>query len=123
MKLYTDEFYEAVSQALETEREYINAKAVVSCYVPRGELWAQLAEEATELAHAALKIRRTLSDVNPTPVRPTDAYTAVIEELADVSLLASVLALNADLAEITQISKSKLLRWRDRLQEKEEQHD
>jgi hypothetical protein len=37
-------------------------------FVPLDELLAQLAEEASELAQAALKMRRTLTDCNPTPI-------------------------------------------------------
>lgn len=36
-------------------------------YLPREEILAQLAEEASELAQAALKLRRALNGTNPTP--------------------------------------------------------
>jgi NTP pyrophosphatase (non-canonical NTP hydrolase) len=106
-----------------TSEELAAAKDFIRSKVSREELWAQLAEEAIELAHAALKIRRAIGDANPTPVRPADAYAAVMEELADVTLLVNVLALEADLAKGTAISNYKLLRWRDRLQKKEAPND
>lgn len=36
-------------------------------YMPQGEILAQMAEELTEAAQAALKLRRALDDINPTP--------------------------------------------------------
>ena len=48
------------------------------------ELLAGLAEEATELAQAALKMRRTLDKSNPTPMTTGDASRNLNEEFADV---------------------------------------
>lgn len=39
----------------------------VSDILPKTEIMAQLAEEASELAQAALKLRRALDGTNPTP--------------------------------------------------------
>ena len=44
------------------------------------EIYAQLAEEAAELAHAALKMRRVINRKNPTPVDADDAFESVVEE-------------------------------------------
>lgn len=41
----------------------------VSDILPKTEILAQLAEEASELAQAALKMRRALDGTNPTPKR------------------------------------------------------
>lgn len=54
--------------------------------MPLDELLAQLAEEASELAQAALKMRRTLVDGNPTPVTRKQAEEGLLEEIADVKL-------------------------------------
>lgn len=89
--------------------------------VPREELLAQLAEEAGELAHAALKLRRTLITTNPTPVTPDEAMRALDEEIADVDLLERVLDIprpNYTLAVIADMHK-KLVRWVDRLRDRE----
>ena len=43
-----------------------------------------LAEECTELAHAALKLARAERGENPTPKSMEECYAAVIEEWADV---------------------------------------
>ena len=53
-------------------------------YLPRAEILAQLAEEASELAQAALKLRRVLGRTNPTPVEYKDAYANLVGEYSDV---------------------------------------
>lgn len=45
-----------------------------------------LAEEATELAHAALKLARKIRNQNPTPVDYEELYSHLDEESADVRL-------------------------------------
>lgn len=91
------------------------------------ELLAQLAEECSEAAQAALKLRRAGSGENPTPVSEEDAFHKLIEELADVMLSASVLFCcefedndSRNLCEevsdeIADIAGEKLDRWRNRL--------
>ena len=93
-------------------------KVIVYLSLSREELLAQLAEECSEAAQAALKLRRAGSGENPTPVS---------EELADVMLSASVLFgcefedndsrnLCEEVSdEIADIAGEKLDRWRNRL--------
>lgn len=50
-------------------------------------LYENLAEEAIELAHAALKTARALRNENPTPVTTNEADNHVLKELQDVYLL------------------------------------
>lgn len=64
--------------------EYISKK------VPEGALLCQIAEEAAELAQAALKYRRTMSEENPTPVQAVEALRHLLEEAADVQLALDV---------------------------------
>ena len=75
------------------------------------EIYAQLAEEAAELAHAALKMRRVINGKNPTPVEPDDAFESVLEETNDVFAVLDVLTLRRDDERISQ----KLKRWEERL--------
>lgn len=82
--------------------------------LPREELLAQLAEEACELGHAALKLRRALDGTNPTPVSVEDAEAALCEEVADTMLLL-VLCVDDLMAEFVDGSFWKLYRWEDRL--------
>ncbi len=65
--------------------EYISKK------VPEGTLLCQIAEEAAELALAALKYRRTMSEENPTPLSARElALAALLEAAADVQLALDV---------------------------------
>lgn len=79
------------------------------------ELLAGLAEEATELAQAALKMRRTLDKSNPTPMTTGDASRKLNEEFADVLLCAAVLGFDHD--EVARIIREKAARWSTRLEE------
>ena len=53
-------------------------------YLSDAEILAQLAEEASELAQAALKLRRVLDGKNPTPVSLEKAKVNLVEEYSDV---------------------------------------
>lgn len=77
------------------------------------EIYAQLAEEAAELAHAALKVRRILRGTNPTPVDPDDACERVVEEANDVIAVLDTLRIARDENRIAQ----KLKRWVERIKE------
>lgn len=83
------------------------------------ELLTGLAEEAAELAQAALKYRRTFTNVNPTPVTGPEAYEKLLEEIADVELYLDQLQLGYRFSDaskkITQIKERKLERWKGRM--------
>ena len=82
--------------------------------VPQAEILSQLAEEACELGHAALKLRRVLTGENPTPVTRDEAMAMLEEEIADVAVcLDEVKGLNA--GRIRRVQREKNWRWRDRL--------
>lgn len=78
----------------------------------------QLAEEAAELAQAALKLRRVLAQDSPTPTTEEDARGNVLEEMAD-TLVAfraweHINGLGASLI-VDGIAYVKEKRWVDRL--------
>ena len=55
--------------------------------VPEEEILTQLAEEAAELAQAALKLRRAKGNTHsPTPINTSIAHNRLLEEIADVSV-------------------------------------
>lgn len=83
--------------------------------LPEEELLAQLAEEAAELAQAALKMRRVLDGKNPTPVRVSEAWANLQEEVADVLLCLQVLDIDTDAVSYHETIRAKLIRWSDRL--------
>lgn len=81
--------------------------------IPKAALYEQLAEEAVELAHAALKYARILREENPTPCDRYETIERVSEELLDIIIVMDVLRVN-------QFERSKynakLQRWIDRLE-------
>ncbi len=116
----------------------ITQKVGVRGRVSKSELLAQVAEEAVELslaaldmpdlpdgttlaraasklAHSSLKLRRTLSHENPTPVTTEAAMLKVQEEVADVLLCLDVLGIDVTDPNIDLIQEQKLVRWIGRL--------
>lgn len=84
------------------------------------EIYAQLAEEAAELAHAALKMRRVINRKNPTPVDADDAFESVVEEASDVIAVLDTLHIARDECRIAQ----KLTRWEERIKDGDKElHD
>jgi NTP pyrophosphatase (non-canonical NTP hydrolase) len=98
---------------------YVDAIEYVRKNLSKEELLAQLAEECAELGKAALKLRRVYSGENPTPVKRSDAYRNLIEEIADVTLCIEVLGLNTGetLYNCGKLWEEKSARWKRRLQE------
>lgn len=86
----------------------------------------QLAEEASELAQAALKYRRALQtarweeNISPTPKTLNDAYDSLVEECSDVMLAA--LVLKKELIS-NDIMLNKAGRWLDRLKRYRDEDD
>lgn len=83
----------------------------------------QLAEEAAELAQAALKLQRIYLGENPTPVTERDAIHNLFEELGDVLCCANVLNYphcfeGMSIAE--KNAEEKAIRWAYRIKAKKE---
>lgn len=81
-----------------------------------GEQMAGLAEEATELAHAALKLRRYVDGSNPTPVTEKEAVDNLLEEIGDVLLCLKVLGFPVNPEAYEEAMDAKLERWAKRLE-------
>lgn len=79
------------------------------------ELLAQLAEEAGELAHAALKLRRVYDGKNPTPTGLNEACANLHEEIADVMNCLRVLGYSIEPGTYQHAMDEKLDRWAGRL--------
>jgi NTP pyrophosphatase (non-canonical NTP hydrolase) len=88
--------------------------------MPLAEILTQLAEEASELAQAALKYRRTLSNANPTPVGRREAENKLLEEIADVKLCLHVAGFEAvrHKIQVNRTISTKAERWMKRLVER-----
>ena len=83
--------------------------------IGRAAMLEQLAEEASELSQAALKMARIMRGENPTPVTRIQAEKNLIEEYTDVRLCAKDLDLRKDSA----MAREKLQRFLRRWSEKE----
>ena len=92
-------------------------------HVSSSEVLCQLAEECSELAHAALKLRRTYDNGNPTPVTSKEAFERVEEEVADVNLCLRVLGFGLGLDYYEDMMDFKSARWVNRLKQKERDPD
>ena len=86
------------------------------------EILAQLAEEAAELAQAALKLRRAIDGANPTPKSISECEDRLHEEIADIWLCIREAGFSDDEHLMIQgeIMSAKHERWLSRLREKEE---
>ena len=82
--------------------------------IPVTELLAGVAEEAAELAQAALKLRRCYDGTNPTPADPDNQYESFLEEIGDVELYLDQLSINRRV--IADYKAAKLERWQKRLE-------
>ena len=108
----TIEYDKPIEKALEDwGAEITGINTLLGCC----ELLAGLAEEAAELAQAALKMRRMLDGRNPTPMTTGDASRNLNEEFADVLLCVAVLGFDRE--EIARIIREKAARWSTRLEE------
>lgn len=76
----------------------------------------QLAEEADELGHAALKLSRVIRGENPTPVGYSQAVDSLLEEVADVrNCLNALVDAFPGLVNTEKVESIKMNRWFDRL--------
>lgn len=94
----------------------MNLDEKIKLHIPQDELLAQLVEECAELSQAALKLRRALTGINPTPVTADEARKNLVEEAADVYNVLGLLLDAVDNAEIYSIIRRKKERWLKRLE-------
>ena len=80
-------------------------------------LLEQLAEECSELAHAALKLARLERGENPTPKTEEECVKAFLEEMADVHLCMGVVRDSRIDYILDDIEIVKRERWAQRIQE------
>ena len=104
--------------------EHMSYLDVVRNRLSDPELLAQLAEEAAELAQAALKMRRVIDGSNPTPVTFQEAHDNILEEICDVETCVAALLYNTPTAVKVRadLRAKKLERWAERLMAKGGDH-
>ena len=95
-------------------------------HVPGEAVLCQIAEEAAELAQAAMKLLRAETGINPTPVSTATALYNILEEFADVHVAENVFMANFDTdmkrnyqSRIDAIIDEKTERWAQRIKESE----
>lgn len=89
----------------------------VRTMLDKPELLCQLAEECTELGKAALKLRRIMNGINPTPLTEEEARKNFTEEVSDIMAVLKVLDISVESEEIHGIQEYKFQRWVRRLEE------
>lgn len=82
------------------------------------EILCQLAEEASELAQAALKLRRAHGQKNPTPKTTRECFDQLLEEMCDVRVCWHALGFDSahNKSRMAEIEQNKILRWAERLE-------
>lgn len=81
-------------------------------------LLQQIAEEAAELAQAALKLARKIDGKNPTPKSMEECIASLLEEFADTDLAMDSWLLHQRWEyrnRIDQIEETKKKRWEERI--------
>ena len=115
-----DDFCSCGERKLENGRSGPKMKKI-NDYLTTPDLLCQLAEEASELAQAALKLKRAMEGTNPTPMSVEECVANMDEEIADVSLLVDLLGYNTREHMLAQgrVAQWKVERWLKRLEEAE----
>lgn len=80
-------------------------KITIKDYLGEAEVLAQMAEEAAELAQAALKLRRAIDGKNPTPKSIEYCRKGLVEEYSDVVHCAIALGILPDFDLICEKSR------------------
>lgn len=86
------------------------------------DILCSIAEEASELAKAALKLRRAFTGTNPTPVSEQEAAKNLCEEACDVTIALDIWDLKSGYSLDEQLmlhrtNPSKIKRWVQRIKE------
>lgn len=101
--------------------DYKELKSEIRCQLCEEDLWGQLAEEASELAQAAEKMRRITSGRNLPACSREEAIANLYEEMGDIDLVLAVLDGYIDICAMGDVMfanyEYKLQRWHDRLEQ------
>lgn len=94
--------------------QYFEKLQIVQGNLDKRALLEGLAEEASELAQAALKLIRAMgSSKNVTPTSEEEAWEHLYEEIADVENCTNALGICDE--DFLDIQQEKMIRWADRL--------
>lgn len=104
-------FYPEKRAPEKTDVEFIRKQ------LPDEVLYAQLAEEANELAQAALKMYRIIDGRNPPRCRLSEARANLLEEIADVINCLQMLSISPNALDYQETIRQKIIRWAAHLRE------
>lgn len=98
------------------ERNY----SAIAGALPMEERLLQLAEECAELSQAALKLRRAMTGVNPTPRSEAECVVNLMEEIGDVYTCVDIIAMELGpemvARRVEETMRAKSERWARRLE-------
>ena len=99
-----------------TDLEYIAAN------LSEEDILCQISEEAAELAQAALKLRRAMTQTNPTTVSVKKAADDLMEEYGDTVVAYVAYSIKHDLidrkyVDVLEKSNTKYSRWAQQIKE------
>ena len=83
--------------------------------IGKAAMLEMLAEESSELSHAALKLARKYRGENPTPKSGMECIDSLTEETADVLLILDQLSGIISDERVRAIKAQKLVRWKLRM--------
>lgn len=121
-KLYDEgaEMYDALEVAMKLVRaDQLNEEKVMGQRIGFPALVEQMAEEASELAQAALKVARIARKENPTPVSIEEGARHLEEEYTDVIQCAIELGIKVNTDQIRTKQRRFLRRWGEFEEKKE----
>lgn len=100
----------------------VNNLEYIAANLSDEDILCQIAEEAAELAQAALKLRRAITQTNPTPVTVEQAADNLIEEYGDTVVACVAYFMKHDFidrkyVDILEKSNTKYSRWAQRIKE------
>lgn len=116
-KLYDEgaEMYDALEVAMKLVRaDQLNEEKVMGQRIGFPALVEQMAEEASELAQAALKVARISRKENPTPVSIEEGARHLEEEYTDVIQCAIELGIKVNADQIRAKQRRFLRRWEEK---------
>ncbi len=115
-----NEHIDKIVQIVEQQPKPMTAREAqdyVIKHLPIRDKLEQLAEEAAELAQAAIKLIRACGNTNPTPISAVKAEEKLIEEVGDV--LACLIALEYKVGDMAidnlHLHSEKWIRWAERI--------
>ena len=97
--------------------DFMDSAEYIFRNIPKVVLLDQLAEEATELAHACLKMSRVMKGYSTSPLDIEDCHDMLVEELGDLEACKIVLQLSEGdlMCESLKIASEKINRWARRI--------